>query len=186
MRVGYARVSARDQNIDAQIGRLADCERVFSEKESGSKEKRPELYACLTFVREGDTLVVTRLDRLARSVTHLCAITGTLKDKGVALVVLDQAIDTSNAAGRLFFHLVASFAEFELDIRKDAQRAGIAHARAVGKPSGRPVALARADMEEAQRLHTGGTTVGDLAKRFRVSKPTMQRYVRGWRGSFPT
>jgi DNA invertase Pin-like site-specific DNA recombinase len=175
MRVGYARVSARDQNIDAQVGRLADCERVFAEKESGSKAGRPELAACLTFVREGDTLVVTRLDRLARSVAHLCSIAETLKDKGVALVVLDQQIDTTTAPGRLFFHLLAAFAEFELDIRKEAQRAGIAHARGVGKNTGRPRALDEADARAAVDLWESGKSQASVCRRFHISRSTLFR-----------
>jgi DNA invertase Pin-like site-specific DNA recombinase len=186
MRVGYARVSARDQNIEAQVARLAQCERVFAEKESGAKAGRPELAACLTFVREGDTLVVTRLDRLARSVAHLCSIAATLKDKGVALVVLDQQIDTTTAPGRLFFHMVAAFAEFELDIRKDAQRAGIAHARAKGKTTGRPPTLNADQIRRVQVLHACGVPALAIAREYRVSKSTIRRYVQGAVHSEPT
>ena len=97
--MGYARVSTTEQSIEAQLERLADCERVFQEKLSGAKTDRPELQRALEFVREGDVLVATRLDRLARSVAHLCQIAETLRRKGVELTILDQAIDTSTPGG---------------------------------------------------------------------------------------
>jgi DNA invertase Pin-like site-specific DNA recombinase len=109
MRVGYARVSTTEQNIEAQLERLSDCEKIFSEKKRGSLVECPELAACLEYVRQGDTLVVTRLDRLARSVTHLCAIADTLRRKNVCLVVLDQAIDTSTPTGKLLFLCATRF-----------------------------------------------------------------------------
>jgi Resolvase, N terminal domain len=94
MLVGYARVSSVGQSLDVQLARLAHCERIFQEKRSGTTDQRPELRACLSFVREGDTLVVTKLDRLARSTLHLCTIAEQLASKGVQLDVLDQAIET--------------------------------------------------------------------------------------------
>lgn len=179
MKVGYARVSTTEQNIEAQLSRLADCERVFSEKWSGAKQDRKELEACLTYVREGDTLVVTRLDRLARSVSHLCLIADTLRRKGVALVVLDQAIDSTTPTGTLLFHMLAAIAEFELNIRKEQQRAGMAHARATGKRTGRPPALRGADIADMQALARGGQTVPALARLFKVSPTTVRKYLAG-------
>jgi len=177
MRVGYARVSTRDQHIEAQLGRLGDCERLFFEKESGGTTARAQLDACLTFVREGDTLVTTRLDRLARSVAHLCSIAETLEHKGVALVVLDQAIDTTSPTGKLLFHLLAAIAEFELSIRKEQQRAGIAHARATGKSTGRPCRLNQEERAELCALAAAGTPTPALARRYRIAPRTVRRYA---------
>lgn len=183
MRVGYARVSTTDQNIAAQLERLSDCERVFSEKWSGAKEDRKELGQCLTFVREGDTLVVTRLDRLARSLSHLCAIADTLSRKGVSLVVIDQAIDTTTPSGKLLFHMLGAIAEFELGIRKEQQRAGMAYAREHGKTTGRPMALHGDDRRAIIAAYHAGDPLPVLVKRFRVSKSTIRRYVRAAGGS---
>lgn len=178
MRIGYARVSTKEQDIDSQVARLTDCERVFSEKWSGKDVGRPELAQCLTYVREGDTLVITRLDRLARSLAHLCSIADTLARKGVSLVVLDQAIDTTTPSGKLLFHMLGAIAEFELGLRKEQQRAGIAHARAVGKNTGRPVRLPDDRKALAVQRMRDGAPIRDVATDFRVSKSTLRRYLR--------
>ena len=176
MRVGYARVSTNEQPIENQIERLA-CEKVFAEKQSGSLASRPQLAAALEFVRDGDTLVCTRLDRLARSVSHLCEIAETLRRKDVALQVLDQAIDTSTATGQLLFHMLAAIAEFELSIRKDQQRAGIALARAKGKQLGRAPRLNVAEIAELVGSYQAGHRVCELARRYRISRRTVYRYL---------
>ena len=106
--IGYARVSSVGQSLDVQRDKLSHCEKVFEEKKSGASGKRPRLEACLEYVRAGDSLVITRLDRLARSTLHLCQIADELQRKGVYLQVIDQNIDTSNATGRLLFYNVAS------------------------------------------------------------------------------
>lgn len=178
MRVGYARVSASDQNIDAQLGRLADCEKVFFEKQSGSASGRPQLAACLDFVREGDSLVCTRLDRLARSTLHLCQIAETLAAKRVALVVLDQQIDTATPTGKLLFHMLSAIAEFELGIRKEQQRAGIAHARQTGKTTGRPCRLSSEDEQFIDDMMAHGFRPAIIAPRLKVSESTVKRYLR--------
>lgn len=177
MRVGYARVSGADQNIDAQLGRLVDCEKVFSEKQSGSVSNRPQLAACLDFVREGDSLVCTRLDRLARSTLHLCQIAECLAAKRVALVVLDQQIDTATPTGKLLFHMLSAIAEFELGIRKEQQRAGIAHAREKGKPNGRPPILDATEIRSLQQARERGVSVKALAMTLKVSERTVRRYL---------
>ena len=99
--VGYARVSSVGQSLDVQLDKLKDCDKVFQEKKTGTSSNRPRLKACLEYVRDGDTLVVTRLDRLARSTLHLCQVAKQLQEKGVNLKVIDQSIDTSDATGRL-------------------------------------------------------------------------------------
>lgn len=177
MRVGYARVSTPDQKMEAQLERLGDCERVFSEKDSGGKVAREQLARCLEYVREGDTLVATRLDRLARSVEHLCAIAATLEQKGVALEILDQAIDTSTATGRLTFHILGAIAEFERSIRLEAQRAGMAHARAKGTHMGRAPKLTVEEQEQLCQSYALGMRASALARRYRVDKRTVYRYL---------
>src|SRR5690349_15246011 len=135
-RIGYARVSSVGQSLEVQLDKLKQCDRIYQEKRSGSTGKRPRLEACLEYVREGDLLVVTRLDRLARSTLHLCQIAAELERKQVNLQVLDQSIDTSNATGRLLFHMLGAIAQFETELRAapkgHPQRDGIQQAKAQG------------------------------------------------------
>ena len=130
--VGYARVSSVGQTLDVQLAKLKHCDKLFQEKVSGSSDKRPQLAACLEYIREGDTLVVTRLDRLARSTLHLCQIATELERKQVQLQVLDQHIDTGDATGRLLFNMLGAIAQFETEIRAERQRDGIYKAREHG------------------------------------------------------
>ena len=115
--VGYARVSSVGQSLDVQLDKLKHYDKIFQEKKSGASGKRPQLEACLEYIREGDSLVVTRLDRLARSTLHLCQIADDLKRKVVNLQVLDQNIDTNDATGRLLFNMLGAIAQFETEIR---------------------------------------------------------------------
>lgn len=183
MRVGYARVSTTEQSIDAQLERLADCEKVFHEKLSGKKDDRPELARALEFVRQGDQLVATRLDRLARSVSHLCSIAETLQRKGVELQILDQAIDTATPAGRFLFHMLAAVAEFELTIRLEASRAGMAHARAMGKHCGRPYKVDGSLREHIADLRDEGLGATAIARRVRLDRSTVYRVLASLRDS---
>src|SRR5690349_17658422 len=139
--VGYARVSSVGQSLAVQLEKLAGCDPIYQEKRSGVSDRRPQLDACLQYLRRGDTLVVTKLDRLARSTLHLCQIADTLQRKGVALRVLDQALDTSDATGRLLFNMLGAIAQFETEIRAERQADGIANARARGVAFGRRPAL---------------------------------------------
>ena len=123
--VGYARVSSVGQSLDVQLDKLKFCDKIFEEKQSGSSNNRPRLKDCLEYVREGDTLIITRLDRLARSTLHLCQIASELEKKGVNLRVLDQSIDTSDATGRLLFNMLGAIAQFETEIRAERQMDGI-------------------------------------------------------------
>ena len=116
-KVGYARVSSVGQSLDVQREKLDGCDKLFEEKRSGTTDARPQLKECLNYVRDGDQLIVTRIDRLARSTLHLCQIAETLKQKGVDLVVLDQNIDTSDATGRLLFNMLGAIGQFETEIR---------------------------------------------------------------------
>lgn len=178
MRVGYARVSTTDQSIEAQLERLSDCEKVFAEKLSGKRDDRPELARALEFVREGDILVATRLDRLARSMAHLCQIAEDLRRKGVELAILDQAIDTSTPVGQFTFHMLAAVAEFELSIRREAQRAGIAHAQAAGKHTGRPYKVDHAMAVHIYELSEEGLGASAIARRVRLDRSTVYRVLK--------
>lgn len=122
MFVGYARVSSIGQKLDVQLEKLKDCKRIFKEKKSGLDGKRIVLKECIDFMREGDTLVVTRLDRLARSTLHLCQISEQLRKKKINLKVIDQNIDTNDATGRLLFNMLGAISQFETEIRAERQR----------------------------------------------------------------
>ena len=135
--VGYARVSSIGQNLDVKLNKLKDCDKVFKEKKTGTSSQRPQLKACLEYVCEGDTLVVTRLDWLARSTLHLCQVADQLQAQGVNLKVIDQSIDTSDATGRLLFNILSAIAQFETEIRAERQMDGIRNAKANGVHLGR-------------------------------------------------
>jgi len=137
-RVGYARVSSVGQSLAVQREKLRHCDKLFQETHSGAAGPRPQLRTCLDYVREGDTLVVTRLDRLARSTLHLCQIAETLAQKQVHLHVLDQHIDTSNATGRLLFHMLGAIAQFETELRAERQMDGTPRPKRAGGSSAGP------------------------------------------------
>jgi DNA invertase Pin-like site-specific DNA recombinase len=136
-RVGYARVSSVGQSLEVQLDKLKHCDKIYQEKKSGASGKRQRLKACLEYIREGDTLVVTRLDRLARSTLHLCQIAADLERKQVNLQVLDQNINTNDATGRLLFNMLGAVAQFETEIRAERQMDGIQKARERGVHFGR-------------------------------------------------
>jgi len=181
-KVGYGRVSSVGQSLDVQIGKLkaAGCTRLFLEKKSGKQAaNRAQLQACLSFVREGDVLVISRLDRMARSVLDLAKIADMLKRKKVALKVLDQQIDTTKPEGRMMFGILSTFAEFENDIRAERQADGIAKAKADGVRFGRKIAL---DEEQRQRIlvlrNQESFSAAQLAERFNVGIATIYRALR--------
>jgi DNA invertase Pin-like site-specific DNA recombinase len=179
MQIGYARSSTIDQEAgyQAQIKTLnaAGCEKVFSEKVS-SVGQRDQLEAALDYAREGDSLVVTKLDRLARSVFHLVAIGERLEAKGVALKVLEQAIDTSTSTGRLMFNMLGAIAQFERELMLERQREGVAKAKADGKYKGR-APTARAKAPEVQRLRKEGVGPTGIAKRLQISRASVYRIL---------
>lgn len=179
-RVGYARVSSYGQSLDVQLEKLSNdgCERVFSEKMSGrSADVREELKNCLQWVREGDVLVVTKLDRLARSTRDLLNVANTLEQKKVSLVVLDQQIDTGSATGKLLFVMLGAIAEFENEIRKDRQVAGVTMARKKGVKFGRKAAMSPGQVEELKRRRESGEKIADLMSHYGLSKATVYRYL---------
>jgi DNA invertase Pin-like site-specific DNA recombinase len=181
MRIGYARVSTLDQNADLQLWKLkeAGCERVVVEKASGAKVDRPELMRLLDdMLRTGDTLVVWKLDRLARSLKQLIATAEDLKGRGIGLVSITDAIDTSSPGGMLVFHLLGAIAEFERSLIQERTRAGLAEARRKGKVGGRPKKMTGKDVTAAKALLTDGTlTSTEVAKKFGVSKATLYRHL---------
>jgi DNA invertase Pin-like site-specific DNA recombinase len=180
MKVGYARVSSYGQSLEVQHQGLtaAGCERVFAEKISGrSADAREELKRCLEFVREGDTLYITKLDRLARSTRDLLNIATALQAKGVSLVVLDQQIDTGSATGRLLFTMIGAIAEFENDLRRDRQSAGVALAREKGVRFGRRRCLSEGEVHDLRARRSGGTQITELMKTYGISKASAYRYL---------
>src|SRR5215470_20300504 len=136
-RGGYARVSSIGQSLDVQREKLQHCDKRFQETYSGAVGTRPQLRACLDYVREGDTVVITRLDRLARSTLHLCQIAEQLAHKGVHLQVLEQQVDTHTPTGRMLFGMLAVIAQFETELRAERQREGIEKAKRAGVHFGR-------------------------------------------------
>lgn len=180
MLVGYARVSTQDQNADLQIDalRAAGCEKLFVEKASGAKRDRPELMAAIDYVREGDTLVVWKLDRLARSLKQLIETVELLESRKIGMRSLTEAIDTTTSGGRLVFHLFGALAEFERSIIRERTRAGLDAARARGRKGGRPKAMSEADVKVAKAMLADHTiTVEEVAKRIGVSPATLYRHL---------
>ena len=174
--ISYARVSSYGQSLDVQLEKLKHCDRVFKEKQSGrSTDKREQLALCLDYVRDGDTLVVTKLDRLARSTRDLLNILNTLEKKQVKLHVIDQQIDTSTPSGRLLVHLLGSIAEFENDLRKDRQLDGISLAKRNGVKFGRKKALTETQVQELRQKRTDGLLIKDLMEHYCLSKATVYR-----------
>ncbi len=175
--IGYARVSSVGQSLDIQLDKLQHCEKIFQEKKSAAGGKRPRLEACLEYVREGDTLVVTRLDRLARSTLHLCQMAEVLMHKGVNLHVLDQSIDTSDATGRLLFNRLGAIAQFETEIRAERQMDGIAKAKQQGVRFGAKPKLTPQHIQMLQQRRADGSLIKTLMAEFGLSKASVYRYL---------
>src|SRR4051812_43669842 len=186
MPVGYARVSTQDQRPELQLDALAagGCEGVYTEKASGAQRDRPELKAALDFVREGDTLVVWKLDRLARSIRQLIETVEELERRKIGLRSLTEAIDTTTPGGRLVFHIFAALAEFERSVIRERTTAGLEAARARGRRGGRPRSLSEGDLAAAKAmLRDPGITVEEVARRLRVGPATLYRHLPGGRSS---
>lgn len=179
MLIGYARTSTADQiaGLDAQVQALtaAGCGKLFQERVS-SVADRAQLDAALDFAREGDTIVVTKLDRLARSVADFLAIDASVKAKGAALRVLDLSLDTGSASGRLTLNLFASIAQFEREIMLERQREGIAKAKAEGKYKGRKP-TARAKSEAVLAMHREGVRPADIARQTGIGRASVYRIL---------
>jgi DNA invertase Pin-like site-specific DNA recombinase len=166
MLLGYARVSTQDQKPELQLDalRLAGCEKLFTEKASGAQRERPQLQAALDYMRQGDALVVWKLDRLARSLKQLIETVEELEQRGIGFRSLTESIDTTTSGGRLVFHIFAALAEFERSIIRDRTRAGLDAARARGRVGGRPSALSEKDrVIVAALLRDPSLTVKEIA-----------------------
>jgi DNA invertase Pin-like site-specific DNA recombinase len=176
--IGYARVSSVGQSLTVQLDKLHHCDKIFQEHASGAGGQRPRLEACLEYVREGDTLVVTRLDRLARSTLHLCQIAAALHRKQVHLQVLDQHIDTGDATGRLLFNMLGAIAQFETELRAERQMDGIRKARERGVPLGRQKRLTPQQIAALQHQRKEGALIRTLMHDYTLSKASVYRYLR--------
>ena len=175
--VGYARVSSAGQSLDVQREQLlaAGAEQIFEEKRSGTTtEGREQLEAALRYVRKGDVLLVTRLDRLARSLVDLRRIVDMLTEKEVGFRCLQQHIDTTSSEGRLMLNLLGAFAEFETEIRKERQADGIAKAKAAGRYRGRPKSI---DPEQIAALKAEGLGASAIAKKLGIGRASVYRAV---------
>lgn len=181
--IGYARVSTTDQTLALQEAALnkADCKRIFRDTSSGAKADRPGLAAALDYVREGDTLVVWKLDRLGRSLQHLIATLTTLEQRGIGFKSLTENIDTTTPGGKLIFHIFGALAEFERDLIRERTAAGLSAARARGRQGGRPSALSRLDPQQvtaARHLYqTQQMSVKGLCKMLKISPATFYRTI---------
>jgi DNA invertase Pin-like site-specific DNA recombinase len=177
--VGYARVSTTDQDVAAQTDRLtaAGCTRIFPETASGALRERPQLDACLDYLRAGDVLVVVKLDRLGRSLSHLIETVQALDDRGIGFRSLTENIDTTTAAGRLLMHILGALAEFERALIVERTQAGLAAARARGRTGGRPPVMTIGKIEAAEALVATGRTVAQAAEAVGVGRSTLYRHL---------
>ena len=178
-RIGYARVSTRDQNLDLQRDALlaAGCDRIYEDTISGTRAKRPGLAKALDQLRDGDTLVVWKLDRLGRSVKDLLDFAGGLKDQGIGFVSLTDSIDTTTASGRFFFNVMASLAQMERELMIERTQAGLQAAREQGRIGGRKRIMTDAKIRSARKLLSQGTPPKEVAGSLGVSVPTLYRWV---------
>jgi DNA invertase Pin-like site-specific DNA recombinase len=176
--IGYARVSTEDQSLDAQLDTLTEAgvERIFSDKISGAQRNRPELDRLLDQLRSGDVVVVTKYDRLARSLRDLLDIVAAVQERGAGFKSLTEDIDTTTPAGRLIFHVFASIAQFERERISERTREGLEAARRRGRVGGRPPALTPAQRDEVRRMRDVELRpLPEIAALFRVSTKTIRR-----------
>jgi len=181
MLIGYARVSTQDQNLEMQCTALkkAGCEKIIEDKTSGSLTSRPGLNMLLELLRNGDTLVVWKLDRLGRSVKNLVDLISKLAQQGVHFKSLTDSIDTSTPSGRFFFHIMASLAEMERELTVERTRAGLEVARKLGRKGGRKRLMTDSKIKSAKKLLADGIPPRDVAKNLGVSIPTLYRWIPG-------
>ena len=180
MRIGYARVSTAEQNLDLQLDALkaTQCNRIYEEHASGRNAERPELLNCLKALRAGDVLVVWRLDRLGRNLPDLVRIVGELESSKVGLESITEKIETVSSTGKLVFHVFAALAEFERNVIRERTLAGLKAARARGRLGGRPEKLSQKDKQQIRvLLKDPAVRVKDVAKRFGVSVATLYKRV---------
>ena len=179
MLIGYARVSTEDQNLELQLTALkrASCKRIFTDKVSGAKADRPGLRETLSHLRETDTLVVWKLDRLGPSVKGLVDLVSELQERHVHFKSLTDGIDTKTPAGRFFFHVMASLAQMERELIIERTRAGLEAAKRQGRVGGRKRRMTEGKVKAARKLLSSGTPPRDVAQSLGVSVPTLYRWV---------
>jgi DNA invertase Pin-like site-specific DNA recombinase len=186
MKIGYARVSTQAQDLALQLDALKNegCEKIFQEKASGAQRDRPELKAALGYMRKGDTLVVWKIDRLARSLKQLIETIESFHDRGIGLKSMQDPIDTSSPSGKLVFHIFAALAEFERGVIRERTTAGLRAARERGRVGGRPPALSAKDLQAARAmLKDCDITVAAVARRLNVAASTLYRHIPGARSA---
>lgn len=173
--IGYARVSTQDQNLSLQLDALqaAGCKRIFEDRASGAKTNRVGLAQALAYVRDEDVLVVWKLDRLGRSLTHLIETVTTLESRGVGFKSLTEAMDSTTPGGRLIFHLFGALAEFERDLIRERTRAGMAAAAARGHKGGRQRSVTEDKLLRARAMLGSGLTIREIAARIKVGKTSL-------------
>lgn len=178
--IGYARVSSVGQSLDVQLEKLNDfgCNKIYQEKKSGTTANRPELKSCLSYLREGDTLIITKLDRLARSTFHLTQIANDLSKRDIELHVIDQKIDTSTPTGKLLFNMLASISEFETEIRKERQLEGIEKAKSKGIKFGAKPKLTDEQVVQLREDRRSGILIKNLMSKYNLSKDSVYRLLR--------
>ncbi len=179
MLIGYARVSTQDQNVSLQVEALthAGCQRIFDDKLSGNRAERPGLTKALDMLREGDTLVVWKLDRLGRSVKNLVDLITNFHQQGIQFKSLTDSIDTGTSSGRFFFHVMASLAEMERELTVERTRAGLEVARRLGRRGGRKRTMTDSKIESAKQLLANGVPPKEVAHNLGVSVPTLYRWL---------
>lgn len=180
MNVGYARVSTVAQDTALQLDALKStgCERIYQESRSGASRERPELEKCLDVLREGDTLIVWRLDRLGRSLKDLVQIVSELEARGVGFRSLNESINTSSAGGKLIFHVFAALSEFERSLIQERTQAGLEAARARGRQGGRPRKMSADQVRKAKAMLTDPKmTKGEVARHFGVTRMTLNKML---------
>ena len=184
MKIGYARVSTKEQNLALQLDALEKegCKKIFQEKISGAKADRPELKKLIDQLREGDVIITWKLDRLGRSLRDLVNLMNDIQDKGAGLKSLNDSIDTTTPHGKLTFHLFASLAEFERDIIRERTRAGLEAARARGRKGGRPKGLSKAAQDKAMIAETlyvnGNKSITEICKHLGIARSTLYKYLK--------
>jgi len=179
MKIGYARVSTIDQNLNLQTDALerAGCEKIFTDTASGALDSRKGLIDAIEFCREGDSLVVWKLDRLGRSLKHLIETVNWLQAKGIGFVSLRESVDTTTSGGKLVFHVFGALAEFERELIRERTRAGLQAARARGKLGGRPRKLSSIQIEMARKLMKDpSNSIKEICATLKISRATLYRY----------
>ena len=180
MLIGYARVSTKDQNATLQIDALkkAGCKKIFEDKITGKHLNREGLEKAMDILRTGDTLVVWRLDRLARSLKDLITLINQLEENKIGFKSITESIDTTTPSGRLIFHIFGALAEFERNLIRDRTMAGLESARARGRVGGRPPKLSDKQITLVRKLHKEGKeSVKDICQMFNISKQTLYNYI---------